>query len=660
MEPGTIVEYIDQQRIMIAAVLEIKQKRLRLLTESNREMAMNESRLAHASTMHINLSAGREAIVAGLKEAVSRREALKQKIDIRELWELLSEENEWINLRTMTEYCFSGEITSDHESAVLRSFFDNRIYFKFNSNKFLPNSEKQVELILSQRREEQRKQALIETGGDWLSQVIKDPNPSVPEEMTEVIDIVKSYYLLEKDSKTSDLGKAILARAGIDLSDKIFKLFVRMGIWDVDENLNLIRLDIPRQFSRRVLDHAALLAPPVNFNSGSHPKKDFTGLDIITIDGESTKDFDDALSVQVENGHYILGIHIIDVDHYIKKGDVLDQCGLNRGSSIYMPDITIPMLPEIVSENLCSLRQGELRPAISTMVRLSKFYEIIDVEVVPSIIRVARQLTYTETAEMIDTDETIGTLYGIAAAFRKTRLNNSAIQITLPDINVSVTENREITVTATDRESPSRMLVSELMIMANWLCGKMLAESQVPAIFRSQPEPKARLYQGESDSLYLNYMQRKQVSRVIIGAEPEYHSGLGVNAYITCTSPIRRYFDLITQRQIKSVIGLSDPFTREEIMQLYQSLEQTLANVGRTQYMRHRYWLLKYLEAKKGEKTNGIILEKKRDAYFVLMPEFLLECKLSARGVKFKPQDIVQLVIQHVDARKDLISVFPG
>ena len=176
MEPGTIVEYIDQQRIMIAAVLETKQKRLRLLTESNREMAMNESRVAHVSTIHVNLSAGREAAIAGLKEATIRREALKQKIDIRELWELLSEENEWIDLRTMTEYCFSGDITSDHESAVLRAVFDNRIYFKFNSNQFLPNSEKQVELILSQKKEEQRKQTLIETGGDWLKQVFKDPN----------------------------------------------------------------------------------------------------------------------------------------------------------------------------------------------------------------------------------------------------------------------------------------------------------------------------------------------------------------------------------------------------------------------------------------------------------------------------------------------------
>lgn len=660
MESGTVVEYIDQQQIVISAVLDTKQKRLRLLTESNREVTMSEGRISHASQLRINVNVGRDAIIDALKQTALRREQLKEKINIRELWELLNEEHEWIDLKTMTEYCFSGPVTSDHESAVIRSFFENRMYFKFNNNQFFPNSEKQVEQILAQKKEEERRQKLIEKGGDWLKNAFKVPHSSVPEEMQEVVTIVKSYYLFEKESKTSDIGRAILARAGIDLNDQIFKFFTKIGIWNENENLDLLRMDIPRDFSKKVEDYIIGIKAPENMDAFGQHRKDLTSLDIITIDGESTKDFDDALSIEKENDHYILGVHIIDVDHYVKKGDILDQCGLNRGSSIYMPDLTVPMLPPILSENICSLKKKEIRPAISTMVRLNRFFEIIDSEIVPSVIQVKRQLNYDETCQMIETDEDIKTLYLCAKAFRESRMKAGAIQITLPDITISFTENNTVNVSSNGQESPSRMLVSELMIMANSISGKFLADHSVPAIFRAQPEPKARLYHGESDSLFLNYMQRKQVSRVIIGFEPEYHSGLGVHAYVTCTSPIRRYFDLVTQRQLKSILGMDVPYTREEIMLVYQTLEQPLANVGKAQYMRHRYWLLKYLEGQKGQKTDAIVVDKRKDAYFVLLHDYMIECKLSGRGLKMKPQDLIQIVIQHADARKELLSVFPG
>jgi exoribonuclease-2 len=198
------------------------------------------------------------------------------------------------------------------------------------------------------------------------------------------------------------------------------------------------------------------------------------------------------------------------------------------------------------------------------------------------------------------------------------------------------------------------------MIMANWMSARFLADHGVPAIFRSQPEPKARLYPGESDSLFLNYMQRKQVSRVIIGAEPEHHSGLGVNAYVTCTSPIRRYFDLVTQRQIKSILNMNAPYTKEEILSVYQTLDQTIASVYKAQYLRQRYFLLKHLEQRKGEKTDAIVLEKRKDGYFALLKEYIIECKLPGKGLKLNPQETIQVVIQHADPRKDLLSVFPG
>lgn len=660
MEPGKIVEYIDQQKIISAVVLDIKKKRLRLLTETNREVNISEGRLAYHSTASIDISESRDNLVKSLKKTSENREILKDKINIQELWELLNEENEWIDLSSMTEYCFSEAITPDHKSAVIRAFFDNRIYFKFNNDSFFPNSEKQVEKILAQRKEAERKQALIKTGGEWLNNALKKTSAEITKEAEEVIEIIKSYYLFEKDSKHAEMGKALLSEAGTDLNDNLFQLLVKLGIWDKNENIELLKLEVPTSFSHKNMEQAELLAKTYEDAAIPSNRKDLTNLSIITIDGESTQDFDDALSIEKIDDHYILGIHIVDVDHYIKKGDSLDQCGLNRGSSIYMPDKNIPMLPRILSENLCSLKQGKLRPAISTMVKLSKYFEILDYEIIQSTIRVDRQLNYTETSLMVESDEDIQTLYKIGKTFREKRLSQGAVQITLPEIYVSLGEKDEINIHQVDRESPSRMFVSEIMILSNWLSAKFLSENKLPAIFRSQPEPNARLYNGTSDSLFLNYMQRKQLVRASIGYEAEHHSGLGLNAYVTCTSPIRRYFDLVTQRQLKAGLGITDPYKLEEITLLYQSLEQTMSNVGRVQYMRQRYFLLKHLKELKGTRIEAIVLDKRRDAYFVLIKDYMIECKLPGRGVKLKPQDIIQVVVQHVNPKKDLISVFPG
>ena len=138
MESGFVVEYIDKQRILCAVVLEVKNQRLRLLTENAREVSLAPNRLSHESEARLDLSIGRDRVVDMLKRLATRRHELMQEIDIRELWEVLNTELEWIDLGTMTALCFSESVTSDHESAVIRAFFGNRRYFKFNSDGFSP------------------------------------------------------------------------------------------------------------------------------------------------------------------------------------------------------------------------------------------------------------------------------------------------------------------------------------------------------------------------------------------------------------------------------------------------------------------------------------------------------------------------------------------
>jgi exoribonuclease-2 len=381
----------------------------------------------------------------------------------------------------------------------------------------------------------------------------------------------------------------------------------------------------------------------------------------MTIDGQATHDFDDAISIEKIGDQFRLGIHIVDVAHFVRQGDIIDQEALSRGSSIYMPDQKISMLPASLAEGLCSLKAGAIRPAISTMVNLSPSLEVIDFEILSSLIKVKRQLTYYDVNQEADQNPDIVILRAIAEKFHQQRLDAGAVQITVPEINVWLADDGTISVNRINRESPGRMLVSEIMIMANWLMARYLAENKMPAVFRSQPGPRERLYKGDGGTVFQNWMQRRFLSRFVLGTKPEKHSGLGLNAYVTATSPIRKYFDLLTQRQIRAVIGLDRPYTSDEITQILQLLELPMANVSRLQFGRNRYWLLKYLEQHIGRKEEAIVLMKRRNDYQILLSSYMVECDLPlSSGFVLKPEDLIQVTIQNVSARKDLLQVAIG
>ena len=664
MESGSIVEFIDRQKIMCAVILEVKNSRLRLLTENNREVKLSASRLLHKDKVRLDLSLGRDQMVHALKGVVSKRKELLNQVDIKDLWEVLNAEQVWIDLATMTEFCFPDSPGGDHESAVLRAFFDDRLYFKFNLNQFFPHSEEQVERLLSQRREEVRRKRIIDIGGDWLMSLMNStPSPEEmnPEDAAEITRVLKSYYLIEKDSKDHALAKAMINRANLDTSTGFFPLLVKLKVFDENENIDLLKFDIPTEFSSEIQKAAHRLVASFQGHSNDGVRKDLTSLAIMTIDGQATLDFDDALSIEKIGDQFRLGIHIVDVGHFVHKGDLIDQEALARGSSIYMPDQKISMLPAGLAEGLCSLKAGEIRPAISTMVNLSPLLEIIDYEILPSLIKVKHQLTYYDVNQAADQDPDILILRQIAEKFHHQRLDAGAVQIIVPEINVWLADDRTITVNRINRESPGRMLVEEIMIMANWLMARYLAENQMPAVFRSQPEPRERLYKGNGGTMYQNWMQRRFLSRFVLGFQPEKHSGLGLNAYVTATSPIRKYFDLVTQRQIRAVLGMERPYTSDEIDKVIQQLALPMGNVSRTQFGRQRYWLLKYLEQHFGRKEEAIVLTKRRNNYQILLSAYMTECDLPiSSGFVLKPEDLIQVTIQNISARKDLLQVAIG
>ncbi|MCF8114452.1 MAG: RNB domain-containing ribonuclease, partial [Desulfotignum sp.] len=474
----------------------------------------------------------------------------------------------------------------------------------------------------------------------------------------EVLDILKSYYLFGNDADNAAIARQMIKNAGMGSADPIFDFFVRAGIWHPDENIDLLTMGVPTTFPPEVeaagkklcLTHTGVFQDP--------RRKDLTHVPLITIDGQSTLDYDDAISLEKTEQGYCLGIHIIDVGAYISSGDPVDMAARQRASSIYMPDDKLPMLPADLSEDLCSLRQGETRPGISTLIQMNRFFEVLDFKIVPSIIRIHQQMSYSEANLLNGKDDPITSLYKIATLLREKRLKAGAVQITLPEVNVWIEENKEIRYARVDRENPSRMLVSEMMIFANSLMAKFLADHKIPAVFRSQPPPAQRLFKGVETALLPNLMQRKHLSRAVISTYPQTHSGLGVTAYATATSPIRRYHDLLTQRQIKAVLGMNPAYSKNDLENILAAVSVPMANAGRIQGNRKRYWLLKYLESLRGSSIEALVLDSHRDHYNILLKEFMIEARLPASGLKLKLGDIIQVTVQHVDARRNQLSLF--
>jgi len=658
MIKGSIVEYIDQQKIITAVILEEKKSKLRLLNENNREVNFSEKRLSHISKICINTSAARESIVKKLRKLARERNELSKTIDIQELWEIFNEEPEEIDLSAMTSFCFDPPVNSDHESAVIRAFFQDKLYFKFNRMIFIPYTIEQCENRKREIKKRKKIEKQIQLGADWIYNILNNKNGSVPVVDKDIINILKSYYIFNNDSESKTIARNILKKSPLNSAEQLFNVFVKAGIWEQNENINLLSFQIPTFFSSEVIEREKnLVSARVNFFDDPL-RKDITHIPLITIDGQSTLDFDDAISLEKSDTGYTLGIHIIDVDAYIKPGDPIDIAAKERASSIYMPDNKLPMIPPRLSEDLCSLKENQIRPGISTMVKMNRFFEIVDFDIIPTIIKVHHQMSYTEANLLNGKNDPITTLHKIATLLREKRIKAGAVQITLPEVSVWVEDNNEIGYAKIDRENPSRMLVSEIMILANTLMAQFLVENNMPAVFRSQAEPSQRLFKGVETSLILNFMQRKHLSRAVIGTKPQSHSGLGVKAYVTATSPIRRYHDLLTQRQIKSVLGYGKAYSRDELDNILQAVSVSIANASRVQALRKRYWITRYLESMRGCTFEAIVLDSFRDHYNVLIKEFMLEAKLPAGGIKPHNGDVIQVTVQHVDARREKLSLF--
>ncbi|HVN63923.1 MAG TPA: ribonuclease catalytic domain-containing protein, partial [Candidatus Binataceae bacterium] len=315
----------------------------------------------------------------------------------------------------------------------------------------------------------------------------------------------------------------------------------------------------------------------------------------VTVDDEDTVEVDDALSCEMAgDGRLRALIHIALVADFVKKGGPMDREAAARATTVYLPETTIRMLPDPISCRAASLLAGEERPVLTTDVTLGADGALLKAAIYPSRIPIRQRLDYDEADRLIvnpepggEAGETIAMLQAAALKLRERRRLAGAMITRRREAKVRVRGDK-IDIDVLDSSSPARALVAEFMVLSNFVAARYAADNRIPIIFRVQP-------QTGGDPV----MQRPRLS-----LHPEFHSGIGLECYAQLSSPIRRYADLVLQRQLLGALSGNSAavYGVEELLEVLAGAENAEVSGRELERRAKRYWILRYLEQNAGDR----------------------------------------------------------
>ena len=350
--------------------------------------------------------------------------------------------------------------------------------------------------------------------------------------------------------------------------------------------LSIIRkYDLPTDFPGNVTDEASRIPQTVEERMLTG-REDLRAKFIVTIDPDDARDFDDAINVEKINSGWQLGVHIADVSAYVTPNSALDREARRRGNSVYLPDRVIPMLPERLSNGVCSLNPGVDRLTQSVFIEFDKNGSARNARFARSVIRSARRLTYKEAFAILQSKpndelgQRLHVAWELASLLRRKRFEQGSLDLDFPEVKVYVDKNGVPIRLERVENDESHQLIEEFMLAANEAVARDLRHRSVPTIYRvhEDPDPE-KLAEYREFILSFNYKvgdlsQRKEVQRFLastrgkpeeqalkIGllkslkraryaAQPLGHYGLAKANYLHFTSPIRRYADLVVHRTL--------------------------------------------------------------------------------------------------------------
>ncbi|MHB0968829.1 MAG: ribonuclease R [Thermoanaerobaculia bacterium] len=411
--------------------------------------------------------------------------------------------------------------------------------------------------------------------------------------------IVEDATLGARDGEMVDVEIEQYGSATMEPRGRIIELLGMIGEPGVDIEVVLRKYHIPHQFPEDVVAEAESIPLEIDPQTISS-RTDLRDRTIVTIDGETAKDFDDAVEVtRLENGNYRLGVHIADVAHYVVEGGALDREAFERGTSVYFPGRAVPMLPERLSNGICSLNPRVDRLTFSAEIEITPKGRFVNRRVFKSVIRTVARMTYTDVnailndptpellaryAPLLDDFRRMHELFEILRARRDAR---GSIDFDLPEADVLLGEEGQIEAITPSERNVAHRIIEEFMLAANEVVAEELSFAAQPGAFRVHNPPDAQKIDdlreilaefkyrfrasaeeirpgelqrvlkdvaGTPEERFLTEFVLRSMKRAFYSEECSGHFALALQYYCHFTSPIRRYPDLIVHRMLARLI----------------------------------------------------------------------------------------------------------
>lgn len=679
LKKGDLLAFYHRKHLMLGLLQGVKGDLYLLFAEEGKETELEPHKVLMATGKGLDPSLS----VPEKKEQLKRLRALfeeeARKVDLSGLWEYLQGEGERFDFDLLAETYLGQSSSAEEKFYLFWALETHNPYFKKSAQGYVPRKQEEVEGIIRAEVKGKEKEAERERAVNELSRACQERGPVRidREAIRGPLTLLRNFALYGEEIGRAREAQSLMERIGLREELDLIALLLRIGEWEGEEAFLLERYQLPQ-----APPPAELLAessfpperePPLRRAAASAPEKlqdepfegeerwDLTSWETFTIDDETTEVFDDALSLERQDGQLLLGVHIADAAAYVPPGSPLDREALQRGETIYLPGRRVDMLPRSLIAERLSLSQDQERLTLTLLATFDRSFHLVEYRLVESVIRVKRQLTYPQTEALAGSDPLLSLLQELAQALQEKRKAAGALLFNLPELKIFRGPDGELQVKKVLSNTPGHLIVSEAMILMNHLAAAFCQEKNIPVLYRVQGSPNREIPQLDGDDPLFPLRAIRFLSASRISLAPEPHYSLGVPAYIQVTSPIRRYVDLLALRQLQGALRWGKaPYTREELEELYPSLEASQREVKRAERALENYWLLKYLKSNlEGRKIRALVsqLGNRWRPPQVYLTDYLLEVPLLLRApLKLEEGAEVEVKLEGIDLLQGKIT----